>query len=54
MKDINTMSSIQNEKSKEIIETGKPEISREIEEVFSRKRIAIDQPYTEVKYDPLR
>lgn len=54
MKDLKVMGEIQEEKAKEISEDGNPAISEETKEVLSRKRIAIDQPYTEVKYDPLR
>lgn len=54
MKDINVMNSIQNEKVKEITRDGNPAISSETQSVLAGKRIAIDQPYTEVKYDPLR
>lgn len=54
MKDLKIMDSIQNEKAKEISEKGNPAINAETKEVFSAKKIAIDQPYTEVKYDPLR
>lgn len=54
MKDLKIMYEIQNEKAKEITENGNPAISEETEKVLSKKKIAIDQPYTEVKFDPLR
>lgn len=54
MKNLKVMDEIQNEKRKEIAEGGNPAISDETREVMSRKKISIDQPYTEVKFDPLR
>lgn len=54
VKDLKVMNNVQKEKAKEISKNGNPEISGETEKVLSCKRIAIDQPYTEVKYDPLR
>lgn len=54
MKELKVMDAIQNEKAREISENGNPAISEETEEVLASKKIAIDQPYTEVKFDPLR
>lgn len=54
MKDLHVMGEIQKEKAREITENGNPAISAETTEVLSSKKIAIDQPYTEVKFDPLR
>lgn len=54
MKNMEVMNSIQNEKIKEIASENIPAIDAEATEVMKAKRIAIDQPNTEVKFDPLR
>lgn len=54
MKNISVMNSILHEKQKEVTKDGIPMLNTEIEKVASRKRIAIDEPNTVVKQDPLR
>lgn len=54
MKDLNIMNTVMHEKAKDIVKNGNPVMDEENEKVFERKRISIDQPYQEVKFDPLR
>lgn len=54
MKDLIIMSAIQVEEQKAINKAGIPALDAEGAAVMSAKRVAIDEPNTEVKQDPLR
>ena len=54
MKDVKIMKDIQESTRKRIEEVGNPALDAEGEAVMGVKRIAIDEPNTKVKYDPLR
>lgn len=54
MHDIRTMAAVQSQKSREIERTGNPALDAEGVRVMKEKRMAIDEPASEVKYDPLR
>lgn len=54
MKNVKIMKEIQESTRKKIDEVGNPKLDSEGQAVMGVKRIAIDEPNTKVKYDPLR
>lgn len=54
MADVKVMSQIQNEKRAEIETNGNPPLNAEGEAIKCHSRVALDEPPTEAKVDPLR